>query len=127
MASMRCAKEICVGIAALIFAGSSWLPANAQHKSNDSNFYYVAPHLVLALRTLPTLEDGLRIAAMPNGTILQVLQQRQDRWWYVRVLPSGQEGWVLSGQGDRQWIECCVTMDRVFRNSVTQIGFSAPR
>ena len=48
---------------------------------------------------------------MPNGTLLQTLQRRDDGWWYVRVVPSGEEGWTLSGQGNRKWIECCTTFD----------------
>jgi hypothetical protein len=38
-----------------------------------------------------------------------VLRRRTDGWWHVRVIPSGQEGWALSGQGNRVWIECCAT------------------
>jgi hypothetical protein len=44
---------------------------------------------------------------MPNGTLLEVLERRPDGWWRVRVVPSGQEGWTLSGQGQDVWIECC--------------------
>ena len=29
----------------------------------------------------------------------------------MRVVPSGEEGWTLSGQGNRKWIECCTTFD----------------
>jgi hypothetical protein len=76
-----------------------------------NSYYYVAtspsPDLFLPLRTLPNLQTGLRIMTMPNGTLLDVLERRPDRWWYVRLVPSGQEGWVLSGEGKDLWIECC--------------------
>ena len=42
-----------------------------------------------------------------TGALLDVLERRPDRWWYVRLVPSGQEGWVLSGEGKDLWIECC--------------------
>jgi hypothetical protein len=130
----RVLNLLCICIAALGFlAGSSWMPASAQHRSNDNAYYYVAntrpPDAFLALRTHPTSRLGLRIAAMPNGTFLQVLQRQPDGWWYVRMLPSGQEGWALSGQGNRQWIECCVTAstDRVQDQPQTQlVGFKTP-
>jgi hypothetical protein len=89
------------------------LPSSAQNNLSDNAIYYVAntspPDAYLALRTDPTSSFGQRIMAMPNGTLLQVLQRRPDGWWYVRVLPSGQEGWALSGQGNSLWIECCAT------------------
>ena len=87
-------------------------PSEVQGSSLDNSYYYVAntrpPDDFLALRTYPTSRVGLRIMAMRNGTHLQVLQRRTDGWWYVRVVPSGEEGWALSGQGNLIWIECCV-------------------
>ena len=84
---------------------------NAPSDNAPNAIYYVAntkpPDAFLALRTDP--DSGLQIMAMPNGTELQVLQRRDDGWWYVRVLPSGQEGWALSGQNSNTWIECCLT------------------
>jgi len=65
------------------------------------------PDAYLALRTQPNSRQGSRIKIMPNGTLLQVLQRRNDGWWQVRVVPSGEEGWTFSGQGNRQWIMCC--------------------
>lgn len=29
---------------------------------------------------------------MPNGTLLDVLEKRQDGWWRVRVAANGKEG-----------------------------------
>ncbi len=75
-------------------------------------FHYVAntrpPDAYLALRTHPTTRIGLQIATLPNGTLLEILERRGDGWWRVRVNPSGQEGWALSGTAGRTWIECCV-------------------
>jgi uncharacterized protein len=76
--------------------------------------YYVAntqpPDDYLALRTMPSSRQGQRVATLPNGTQLQVMQQRADGWWYVKVLTTAQEGWVLSSQGNKVWIECCKTV-----------------
>jgi uncharacterized protein len=85
----------------------------AQNNSSDNQTYYVAnikpPDAFLALRTNPTSAFGQRIMTMPNGTLLQVLQRQDDGWWYVKVISTGQQGWALSGQGDKVWIECCAT------------------
>jgi hypothetical protein len=87
--------------------------AKAQQPHSDNETYYVAntrpPDAFLALRTNPTTASGQRILAMPNGTPLKVLERRGNAWWYVRVLPSGPEGWALSRQGSSIWIECCRT------------------
>lgn len=111
---MRCGNRISFGIAALfvlVFLGIT--PLQAQNSAPDNSYYYVAntrpPDAFLALRTHPTSRVGLRIMTMPNGTFLQVLERRADGWWRVRVVPSGQEGWALSGQGNKAWIECCAT------------------
>lgn len=85
--------------------------APPQSTARDDAYFYVAntrpPDAFLALRTQPSASSGLRIMAMTNGTLLQVLQRRQDGWWYVRVKATGDEGWALSGQGDQAWIVCC--------------------
>ena len=109
-------------------------PAFAQTaRRNDTSYHFVAntrpPDDFLALRTHPTSRTGLRILAMRNGTFLQVLDRRPDGWWFVRVVPSGEEGWALSGKGDRQWINCCATasMERPtdpLRNEL--VGFRMP-
>ena len=74
-------------------------------------FHYVAgtkpPDAYLALRSQPSSTRVQRIVAMPNGTLLRVLQRRDDGWWYVSVHPSGQRGWAFRGRGDRVWIHCC--------------------
>jgi hypothetical protein len=75
--------------------------------------YFVAntrpPDAYLSLRTDPTTRAGFSIASMPNGTLLQVFEQRPDGWWHVRIVPTGQVGWALSGAGGRMWIECCAS------------------
>ena len=66
---------------------------------------------------------------MPNGTLLEVLDRRYDRWWHVRVFPTGQEGWALSGVGNWMWIECCVTGSGspiADKTQPAQIGFKTP-
>jgi len=73
-------------------------------------YSYVAntmpPDAFLALKTYPS-SNSPRIMAMANGTKLDVLLRRIDGWWYVKVWPTGEEGWAFSGQGNRAWILCC--------------------
>jgi hypothetical protein len=100
-------RQMAIAVAMLLIA-AIWSPTIAQ-----DSYYYVAntrpPEAFLSLRTHPTSRQGLRIRTMPNGTLLQVLHRRPDGWWRVRVIPSGEVGWALSGQNGRVWIECCVT------------------
>ncbi len=81
------------------------------NSAEDQPSYFVAntkpPDAFLSLRSEPSTTAGRRIAQMPNGTELRVLMQRPDGWWHVRVAATGQEGWVLSGEGPIKWIECC--------------------
>jgi hypothetical protein len=67
-----------------------------------------SPDDFLTLRTEPS-RGGLYIMSIPDETLLEVVERRPNRWWYVRVLPFGQEGWVLSGEGSERWIACCRT------------------
>lgn len=87
--------------------------STVQSNSPDDSLYYVAntrpPDAYLSLRSNPTSASGQRITTMPNGTVLRVLQRQDDGWWYVKVFPSGPEGWALSGNGNRKFIECCKT------------------
>jgi Bacterial SH3 domain len=127
---MRCSNHFAWGISAFVAMVIACLtPAWGQQSSAGNSYYYVAntrlPDAFLALRTRPSSQSGLRIMAMPNGTLLEVLERRADRWWYVRVVPSGEEGWALSGEGRRVWIECC----RTGLNDVPQgelVGFKTP-
>jgi Family of unknown function (DUF6636)/Bacterial SH3 domain len=108
----------------------------AQNAGRDAPHYFVAntrpPDAFLALRTHPSSRIGQRITTMPNGTLLRVLQRNDDGWWYVRVVPTGQEGWALSGQGSSTWIVCCaplggdadITANTAIRTSI--IGFKTP-
>lgn len=95
----------------LICIGLFFLAALGTAAKAESSYYYVAntrpPDAYLSLRTLPSASRGRRIKTMPNGTLLEVLQRRDDAWWFVREVRSGARGWVLSRQGDRVWIECC--------------------
>jgi hypothetical protein len=100
-------------IRVLFFGAVAVQAAVAQQSSADTGLHYVAntkpPDAFLALRTQPTSGTGVRIMAMPNGTPLRVLERRAEGWWRVKVEPSGQEGWALAYQGNRTWIECCLT------------------
>jgi len=49
---------------------------------------------------------------MPNGTLLEVLERRDDAWWRVKLLDSGEEGWAMSGNDGREWIVCCADSRR---------------
>ncbi len=106
-----CARRTLISIACLI-VGTVSVEAVAQQRP-DTALYYVAntrpPDAYLALRTEPTAARGARIMTMPNGTALRILERRTDGWWRVRVEPSGQEGWAMAYQGNRTWIDCCVT------------------
>jgi hypothetical protein len=110
-----------VVLALMLVGGLS--PAVGQSDLSDNlnlgnSYDYVAntppPDAFLALRT-PNLQKGLRITTLPPSTLLNVLERRPDRWWYVRLVPSSQEGWVFSGEGKDLWIECC------------QMGLNDPR
>jgi hypothetical protein len=114
-------------------AAALLLVAGAVSVRADNALYYVAntrpPDAFLALRTQPTSAAGSRIMAMPNGTTLRVLERRTDGWWRVRVEPSGQEGWALAGQGNRTWIECCVTASvgqPLAQSDPELVGFRSP-
>jgi hypothetical protein len=76
-----------------------------------ARFFYVwdtrPPDDWLALRSQPSEETGRQIMRMKNGTLIDVLEKRQDNWWRVRVVGTDEDGWVLSRQGDRVWIYCC--------------------
>ncbi len=89
------------------------LPYSA--KADTRAYYYVAntspPDDFLALRTAPSSLQGPRVEAMPNGTLLEVIEKRPDGWWFVRDVGTGKEGWALSGNRATAWIVCC-TPDR---------------
>lgn len=106
--------------------------AAAQQRSADTALHYVAntrpPDAFLALRSQPTAARGVRLAAMPNGTALRVLERRGDGWWRVRIETSGLEGWALAGEGSRSWIECCMTASVVSapKADPSLVGFRTP-
>jgi hypothetical protein len=101
--------SIIVGIA---FAALLDLLGGARAQSTA--YSYVAntnpPDAFLALKTYPS-SNSPRIMAMANGTKLDVLLRRADGWWYVKVWPTGEEGWAFSGQGNKAWILCCAGVD----------------
>jgi hypothetical protein len=106
-------RQVCgllIAVGCVLF-GSSMVAA--QQRPSDTALHYVTntrpPDTFLALRTQPTSATGARIMAMPNGTALRVLERRADGWWLVRMEPSGPEGWAMAYQGNRTWIDCCLT------------------
>jgi hypothetical protein len=131
---MKYRNRVGLGVVAIAMAIISLCrPSMAQNASSENDTYYVAntrpPDAFLALRTNPTSGSGQRIATMPNGTPLKVLERRGDGWWYVRVLPSGPEGWALSRQGSSVWIECCRTGTNDLKTIPTPdepVGFKTP-
>jgi hypothetical protein len=93
--------------------------ANAQGDSSANSYHYVAdtlpPDDFLALRTHPSSQSGLRVMTLSKGALLEVLERKADGWWYVRLVPSGEEGWALSGQGSSK-------MDRVLQDRIERPG-----
>lgn len=86
-------------------------PVKPQPKPQARSYSYVwdarPPDDWLALRSEPSARSGQQLDRMPNGTLLEILEQRPDNWVRVRVVGSGREGWALSRQGERVWIYCC--------------------
>lgn len=81
---------------------------------NSTAYSYVAntapPDAFLALKSFPS-SNSPRIMAMANGTKLDILLRRADGWWYVKVWPTGEEGWAFSGRGNKAYILCCSAAD----------------
>jgi hypothetical protein len=96
-----------VGMAFALLLGASGA-ARAQAYSYVANTQ--PPDAFLALKMYPS-SNSPRIMAMANGTKLDVLFRRVDGWWYVKVSPTGEEGWAFSGQGSKAYILCCSTSD----------------
>jgi hypothetical protein len=123
-------KCIALGIATLVALVFRFSPALAQDDPFDVPLYHItnAPNDVLALRTEPSFQRGLDIMLVPNGTLVEVVERRKDHWWYVRLVPFGQEGWALSGRGTRRWIECCrIALDRRQPIALEEpVGFKTP-
>jgi len=108
MLSYRSFLIVLMAIAAL--SGSAVL----SRAGSDAAYSYVAntqpPDAFLALKAYPT-SNSPRIMAMANGTKLDVLLRRADGWWYVKVWPTGEEGWAFSGSGNKAYILCCAATD----------------
>ena len=71
---------------------------------SGGKYYYVGevkpPDPWLALRSEPSSTSGYRIAKMPEGTLLRLIE-RKGHWWRVE-LTTGETGWAHS-----RWIKCC--------------------
>jgi hypothetical protein len=126
---MRICRRFLVRVAWSLLSAVSLDAAVAQQRP-DAALHYVAntrlPDAYLALRTQPTAATGTRISTMPNGTALRVLERRANGWWRVRIESSGQEGWALAYQGNRTWIECCLTASISSPPPETPAGFKTP-
>lgn len=98
-----------LAVLALVVAGSLCL-GTAVSAQNGAAYSYVAntapPDAFLALKLYPSANSP-RIMAMANGTKLDVLLRRADGWWYVKVSPTGEQGWAFSGRGNKAYILCC--------------------
>ncbi len=98
-------------VIAYLFAAAWLCLALTSSVRAQNQHYYVAnllpPDDYLALRTLPTTAAGGRVTTLPNGALVDVLEQRPDGWWRLRVVASGAEGWALSGAHGKSWILCC--------------------
>jgi hypothetical protein len=98
-----------VGIALATLLGLSSL-SHAQNTAYSFVANTEPPDAFLALKAYPS-SNSPRIMAMANGTKLDVLLRRTDGWWYVKVWPTGEEGWAFSGRGNKAWILCCSATD----------------
>jgi hypothetical protein len=113
---------------AFFFSGVTAAPAQSQ----PNGHFYIAnvtpPDDFLALRSLPSSKEGYRITIMRKGTLVDVIEQRGDGWWKIKIFPSGEQGWALSGVGERQWILCCQTETQQQQVSTedTSIAFRTP-
>jgi hypothetical protein len=100
-----------IKIVAVVFVVSLGLSGNSRA---GTPYSYVAntlpPDAFLALKMFPSANSP-RIMAMANGTKLEVLLRRIDGWWYVKVWPTGEEGWAFSGSGSKAYILCCSNSD----------------
>jgi hypothetical protein len=107
---VRIASCIELGIAILLGLAA---PARAQGDTFGIPYDYIvntrSPDDSLTLRTEPSSRNGLHIMTIPDGTLFDAVERRADRRWYVRVLPFGQEGWLLTGRRPERWVECCRT------------------
>jgi hypothetical protein len=101
-----------VAMAGLVLA--ALFAASSNSHAEGTAYSYVAntapPDAFLALKSYPS-SNSPRIMAMANGTKLEVLLRRMDGWWYVKVWPTGEQGWAFSGQGNKAWILCCAADD----------------
>lgn len=82
--------------------------ASAQNQAYSYVANTTPPDAFLALKSYPT-SSSPRVMAMANGTKLDVLIRRADGWWYVKVFPTGEEGWAFSGRGNVAYILCCTS------------------
>ena len=80
----------------------------ANSTAEQSETYVVAntlpPDDYLSLRSDPSVSVGQRIAKMPNGTVLQLLQGNLEGWARVQIVATGQKGWAFAGTDTKKYI-----------------------
>ena len=90
--------------------------------AHSQNKYYIdnltAPDNFLAIRTLPSTQEGKRVTILQNGSIVDVLEKRSDGWWFIRDTATGLKGWAVSNYGNKQWIMCCVQISSIYSPTV---------
>ena len=95
-------------------AASSASRSSPSPTPSRRSYHYIddtrPPDAWLALRSEPGQGGPSPIKAqLVNGTLLEVLERRDDGWWRVYVPSIRQEGWVLNRLGNRVWVHCCRT------------------
>ena len=88
--------------------GGGIVVAAAKSTSGQSETYVVAntqpPDDYLSLRSDPSVSVGKRIAKMPNGTELRLLQGNLEGWARVEIVATGQKGWAFAGTDTTKYI-----------------------
>ena len=88
--------------------GGGIVVAAAKSTSEQSETYVVAntqpPDDYLSLRSDPSVSVGKRIAKMPNGTELRLLQGNLEGWARIEIVATGQKGWAFAGTDTTKYI-----------------------
>jgi uncharacterized protein YecT (DUF1311 family) len=88
--------------------GGGIVVAAAKTTAEQSGTHVVAntqpPDDYLSLRSDPSVSVGQRIAKMPNGTELKLLQGKLEGWARVEIVATGQKGWAFAGTDTTKYI-----------------------
>lgn len=120
--SADCIEVLYVDRITELSGGVSTVASTATHEEGT---FVVAntlpPDNYLSLRTDPSVSTGSRIAKMPNGTALEVLQRDVEGWTRVRFVATGQEGWAFSGTDRKKYI-----VWKEFKDGADSLGINSP-